>query len=80
MGPLQFQLAGSPGNGPRSLTSALHERLRTDILATRLLPGQKLHIAGLAKQFSVSLPPYVKRCRVSSLTVSCRPPTSAAFA
>ncbi|OAF16833.1 GntR family transcriptional regulator [Bradyrhizobium neotropicale] len=55
MGPLQFQLSGSPGDGPRSLTSALHERLRADILATRLLPGQKLHIAGLAKQFSVSL-------------------------
>jgi len=43
------------GGGPRSLTSALHERLRADILATRLLPGQKLHIAGLAKTFSVSL-------------------------
>jgi DNA-binding GntR family transcriptional regulator len=55
MGPLQFQLSGSPGDGPRSLTSALHERLRADILATRLPPGQKLHIAGLAKQFSVSL-------------------------
>lgn len=55
MGPLQFDMSGSPGDGPRSLTSALHERLRADILATRLLPGQKLHIAGLAKQFSVSL-------------------------
>ena len=40
---------------PRSLTSAVQERLRADILATRLLPGQKPHIAGLAKQFSVSL-------------------------
>src|SRR5690349_12276640 len=40
---------------PRSLTSAVHGRLRADILSTRLLPGQKLHIAGLAKQFSVSL-------------------------
>src|ERR1700742_2548566 len=40
---------------PRSLTSAVQERLRGDILSTRLLPGQKLHIAGLAKQFSVSL-------------------------
>ncbi|WP_245284171.1 GntR family transcriptional regulator [Bradyrhizobium sp. Cp5.3] len=29
--------------------------MRADILATRLLPGQELHIAGLAKQFSVSL-------------------------
>jgi DNA-binding GntR family transcriptional regulator len=43
------------GSRPRSLTSAVQERLRADILATRLLPGQKLHIAGLAKQFSVSL-------------------------
>ena len=32
-------------NGPRSLTSAVQERLRADILSTRLLPGQKLHIA-----------------------------------
>jgi DNA-binding GntR family transcriptional regulator len=40
---------------PRTLTSAVQERLRADILSTRLLPGQKLHIAGLAKQFSVSL-------------------------
>jgi DNA-binding GntR family transcriptional regulator len=40
---------------PRSLTSAVQERLRADILSTRLLPGQKLHIAGLAKRFSVSL-------------------------
>src|SRR6266849_597839 len=43
------------GGGPRSLTSAVHECLRTDILSARLVPGQKLHIAGLAKQFSVSL-------------------------
>src|SRR6476659_6252291 len=43
------------GDRPRSLTSAVQERLRADILSTRLLPGQKLHIAGLAKQFSVSL-------------------------
>ena len=43
------------GERPRSLTSAVQERLRADILSTRLLPGQKLHIAGLAKQFSVSL-------------------------
>jgi DNA-binding GntR family transcriptional regulator len=40
---------------PRSLTSAVQERLRADILSTRLLPGQKLHIAGLARHFSVSL-------------------------
>jgi DNA-binding GntR family transcriptional regulator len=41
--------------GPRTLTSAVLERLRADILSTKLIPGQKLHIAGLAKQFSVSL-------------------------
>ncbi|WP_024506634.1 GntR family transcriptional regulator [Bradyrhizobium sp. ARR65] len=46
---------GGTEERPRSLTSAVQERLRADILATRLLPGQKLHIAGLAKQFSVSL-------------------------
>src|ERR1043165_852703 len=40
---------------PRSLTPAVQERLCADILSTRLMPGQKLHIAGLAKQFSVSL-------------------------
>src|SRR5437868_11069585 len=43
------------GERPRSLTSAVLERLRADILSTKLVPGQKLHIAGLAKQFSVSL-------------------------
>jgi DNA-binding GntR family transcriptional regulator len=46
---------GLADDRPRSLTSAVQERLRADILSTRLLPGQKLHIAGLAKQFSVSL-------------------------
>jgi len=43
------------GSGPRTLTSAVLERLRADILSTKLVPGQKLHIAGLAKQFAVSL-------------------------
>jgi DNA-binding GntR family transcriptional regulator len=42
-------------SGPRTLTSAVLERLRADILSTRLAPGQKLNIAQLAKQFSVSL-------------------------
>jgi len=46
---------GAAEDRPRSLTSAVQERLRADILSTRLLPSQKLHIAGLAKQFSVSL-------------------------
>ena len=50
---VSFNADGSAG--PRSLTSAVLERLRADILSTKLVPGQKLHIAGLAKQFSVSL-------------------------
>jgi DNA-binding GntR family transcriptional regulator len=55
MGSVGLSFAEGTVEGPRSLTSAVQERLRADILATRLLPGQKLHIAGLAKQFSVSL-------------------------
>lgn len=50
-----LRIAGDAEGGPRSLTSAVYGRLRADILAARLLPGQKLHIAGLGKQFSVSL-------------------------
>src|SRR3569833_1439161 len=46
---------GADLDRPRSLTSAVQERLRADILATRLLPGQEQHLAGLAKQFAVSL-------------------------
>ncbi len=41
--------------GPRTLTSAVFERLRKDILAARLVPGQKLNIAHLSKGFGVSL-------------------------
>ena len=48
-------LRSDGGRGPRSLTSAVLERLRADILTTALLPGQKLNVASLAKQFSVSL-------------------------
>jgi DNA-binding GntR family transcriptional regulator len=56
MTPIGLSFGQSPDDDrPRSLTSAVQERLRADILSTRLLPGQKLHIAGLAKQFSVSL-------------------------
>ncbi|WP_375459464.1 GntR family transcriptional regulator [uncultured Enterovirga sp.] len=40
---------------PRTLASAIAERLRGEILTAVLLPGQKLHIAILAKRFSVSL-------------------------
>ena len=55
MGSVGLSFADGAAERPRSLTSAVQERLRADILSTRLLPGQKLHIAGLAKQFSVSL-------------------------
>lgn len=41
--------------GPRTLTSAVYEQLRRDILSARLSPGQKLHIAHLSKGFGVSL-------------------------
>jgi len=48
-------LANHDVRGPRTLTSAVYGRLRSDILSAALSPGQKLHISGLAKQFSVSL-------------------------
>ena len=41
--------------GPRTLTSAVRERLRRDILSARLSPGQKLNVALLSKGFGVSL-------------------------
>lgn len=55
MDSVAFSFDVQGGGGPRTLTSAVLERLRADILSTKLVPGQKLHIAGLAKQFSVSL-------------------------
>lgn len=45
---------GSP-RAPRTLASAICERLRSEILSAALLPGQKLNIALQAKRFSVSL-------------------------
>jgi DNA-binding GntR family transcriptional regulator len=41
-------------HGPRTLTSAVCERLRKDILSARLPPGQKLNVAHLSKGFGVS--------------------------
>ncbi len=41
--------------GPRTLTTAVCERLRGDILPARFLPRQKLHIAQMGKGFLVSL-------------------------
>ncbi len=49
-----IELSADAG-GPRSLTSAVCERLRRDILTARLSPGQKLNIAHLSKGFGVSL-------------------------
>ncbi|MFC7396382.1 GntR family transcriptional regulator [Chelatococcus sp. GCM10030263] len=43
------------GRRPRSLTSAIFDRLRTDILTCRLTPGEKLPVAALAQAFNVSL-------------------------
>ncbi|MFH1558391.1 MAG: GntR family transcriptional regulator [Pseudomonadota bacterium] len=43
------------GRRPRSLTSAIFDRLRTDILTCRLKPGEKLPISALAQAFDVSL-------------------------
>jgi DNA-binding GntR family transcriptional regulator len=40
--------------GPRTLTSAVCEKLRKDILSARLAPGQKLNVAHLSKGFGVS--------------------------
>jgi DNA-binding GntR family transcriptional regulator len=40
--------------GPRTLASAVYHRLRADVLACRLQPGEKLLIGSLAKSFSVS--------------------------
>jgi DNA-binding GntR family transcriptional regulator len=46
---------GLTAGAPRTLTSAVFNALRSDILSARLLPGQKLHIGALAERFSVSL-------------------------
>lgn len=40
---------------PRSLTSAVLQKLRADILHCRLMPGQKLLLMPLAKELGVSL-------------------------
>jgi len=43
------------GDSTRSLTSAVRERLRADIVACRIVPGEKLHIARLASRYGVSV-------------------------
>jgi DNA-binding GntR family transcriptional regulator len=42
-------------SAPRTLASAIRGRLRSEILAADLVPGQKLNITILAKRFGVSL-------------------------
>lgn len=41
--------------GPKSLTAKVFEALRTDILACRFAPGQRLKIGELCERFEVSL-------------------------
>lgn len=41
--------------GARTLTSAIYRQLRAGILSTQFLPGQKLNVSQLAKDYSVSL-------------------------
>lgn len=40
-----------------SLTDTVYKRIYENLLMVRLKPGQRLHIAGLAKQYGVSLSP-----------------------
>ncbi|MFT3819561.1 MAG: GntR family transcriptional regulator [Rubrivivax sp.] len=47
--------AGSARLGGRSLTSAVYERLRAEIIANRLPQGEKLPLAQFQEQFGVSL-------------------------
>jgi DNA-binding GntR family transcriptional regulator len=46
---------GSRELGARSLTTAVYERVRGDILSNLLAPGEKLHLATLQDQYGVSL-------------------------
>ena len=42
-------------DGPRSLTLAVYERLRADIITSQLVPNDRLHLATLQERFQVSL-------------------------
>lgn len=48
---------GSPLNAPTTLTSAVYERLRRDILVGRLAPGEKLRIDALRTTYEVGASP-----------------------
>jgi len=41
--------------GPRSLTMAVYQRLRSDIITSQLIQNEKLHLATLQERFNVSL-------------------------
>lgn len=45
----------NPNPAPKSLTSRIHQDLRADILACRLVPSAKIRIADLQKRFGASL-------------------------
>lgn len=52
---MSLEISADGRAGPRTLASAIYVQIRRDIVATRFTPGQKLNIAGLAEDFSVSL-------------------------
>jgi DNA-binding GntR family transcriptional regulator len=53
--PFDLEGATESARRPRSLTSAVLDQLREDILRCRLAPGAKLGAAAIAKRFDVSL-------------------------
>ena len=66
------------GGGPRSLTSAVLERLRADILSPSSFPARSSTLRALRSSFRSASPRCAKRCRGWSPMDWCRPPTSAA--
>lgn len=51
----EFPLLRLGKGAPRTLTSAVFQQLRADLICCRLMPGQKLPLMPLAKSFRVSL-------------------------
>lgn len=47
--------AGSPVRGHRTLASAIFSQLRSDIVACRIQPGEKLIVSAISARFDVSL-------------------------
>lgn len=52
--PVAIALAAEGGEEARTLTSAVHARLRGDLIACRIQPGEKLPIVLLSQRFKVS--------------------------